>query len=66
MQSPEVIPELMAYMTTIIRVNRESEWRNYDTLFHKLAVLRRDTKWLVINPTIYARFFTVTKRNPPI
>ena len=34
-QSPEVIPELMAYMTTIIRVHGEhsvSEWRNYDTV----------------------------------
>ena len=38
-QSPEVIPELMAYMTTIIRVHREylgSECRNYNTLFRKL------------------------------
>ena len=46
MQSPETIPELMAYMTTIIRVNREysgSEWRNYDMLFRKHAALRRNT-----------------------
>ena len=67
-QSPEVIPELMAYMTTIIRVNREysgSEWRNYDMLFRKHATLRRDTKWSVINLTIYARCFTAATRNPP-
>ena len=67
-QSLEVIPELMAYMTTIIRVYREysgSEWRNYDTLFCKLVALRRDTKWLVINLTIYARYFTAATRNPP-
>ena len=65
---PKVIPEFMAYTTTIIRVNREysgSEWRNNDTLLHKLAALRRDTKWLVINPTIYARCFTAATRNPP-
>ena len=64
----EEIPKLIAYMTTIIRVNREcsgSEWRNYDTLFQKLEALRRDTKWSVINPTIYARCFTVATRNPP-
>ena len=67
-QLPEVIPKLMAYMTTIIRVHGEysgSEWRNYDTLFCKLAALRRDTKWSVINPTIYARCFTAATRKPP-
>ena len=67
-QSKEVVPELMDYMTTIIRVHREysgSEWRNYDMLFCKLADLRRDTKWSVINPTIYARCFTAATRNPP-
>ena len=54
-------------MTTIIRVNREysgSEWRKYYTLFCKLAALRRDTNWSVINPTIYARCFMVATRNP--
>ena len=64
----EVISELMAYMTTKIRVQKEfsgSEWRNYDTPFCKLAALRRDTKWSVINPTIYARCFTAATRNPP-
>ena len=67
-QSPEVISELMAYMTTITKVNREysgSEWRNYDTLFNKLTALRRDIKWSMINPTIYARCFTAATRNPP-
>ena len=67
-QSPEVIPELVVYMTTIIRVHREhsgSEWRNYDTLFRKLAALRRDTKCSVINPTIYAKYFMAATRNPP-
>ena len=46
-QSLEIIPELMAYITTVIRVNREysgPEGRNYDVLFYKHATLRRDTK----------------------
>ena len=58
----------MVYMTTIIIVHREyswSEWRNYDTLFCKLAALRRDTKWSVIKLTIYARCFTAATRKPP-
>ena len=32
--------------------------------FCKLADLRRDTKWSVINPTIYSRCFTAATRNP--
>ena len=34
-------------------------------LFRKHAAIRRDTKWLVINPTIYTRRFTAATRNPP-
>ena len=67
-QFPELITELMAYMGTIIRVNREytgSEWAKYDMLFHKHAALRRETRWSVINPTIYARCFTAATRSPP-
>ena len=67
-QFPELIPELMAYMGTIIRVNREytgSEWAKYDMLFRKHAALRRETRWSVINPTIYARCFTAATRSPP-
>ena len=55
-------------MMTIIIVHgeySESEWRNYDTLFCKFAALRRDTKWSVINPTIYATCFTAATRKPP-
>ena len=67
-QVPELIPELMAYMGTIIRANREyagSEWLKYDMLFRKHAALRKETRWSVINPTIYARCFTAATRNPP-
>lgn len=65
--SPQMIPELMAYMSTIIRTSREyagAEWHTYDTLFRKHAALRRDSKWSVINPTIYSRCFTSAVRNP--
>ena len=65
---PEMIPELMAYMGTIIKASREytgSEWLKYDMLFRKHAALRKETMWSVINPTIYARCFTSATRNPP-
>ena len=58
----------MTYMFTIIRVNKEysgQEWRSYDMLFCKYAALRRDTKWSVINPTIYTSSFMAATRNPP-
>ena len=67
-RSPEMVPELMAYMGTIIRANREYtglEWSKYDMLFQKHAALRKETRWSVINPTIYARCFTTATRNPP-
>lgn len=64
---PEMIPELMFYTSTIIRTSREyagTEWHTYDTLFCKHAALRRESRWSVINPTIYARCFTPAARNP--
>ena len=66
-QSPESIPELMAYMSLIIRVNREytgMAWWNYDVLFQKHAALKQDNKWSVINTTLYARCFTGAPKNP--
>ena len=66
-QSPTSILEFMAYMSMIVRVNQEyagMAWLNYDTLFRKHAALRRDTKWSVINTTIYTRCFTGAPRNP--
>ena len=66
MQAPELIPELMAYMLSIIRVSREYSglsWVQYDVLFRKHAALKADTKWSVINPTLYARCFTGAARD---
>ena len=56
MQSPTSIPEFMAYKSIIVRVNQEYAgmvWLNYDTLYRKHAALKKDTKWSVINTTIY-------------
>ena len=46
-QFPEIKPELMTYMSTIKRVNREyagTEWIKYDTLYNKHAALRKETR----------------------
>ena len=52
MQSPTSIPEFMAYMSMIVRINQQyagMAWLNYDTLYRKHAALKKDTKWSVIN-----------------
>jgi len=67
-QFPEIILELMAYMSTIIRVNREyagQERIKYDMLLQKHTAHRKEMRWSMINPTIYARCFTAATRNPP-
>ena len=55
----------MAYMVSIVRVSREYSglgWVQYDALFRKHAALKADTKWSVINTTLYASCFTGTPR----
>ena len=39
-------------------------WLSYDTLYRKHAALKKDTKWSVINTTIYARCVMGAPRNP--
>lgn len=62
---PKLIAELMAYMVSIVRASREYSdlgWVQYDALFQKHAALRADTRWSVINTTLYARCFTGAPR----
>ena len=64
-KAPETISELMAYMMSIICVNREYTGlalMHDNILFCKHAVLKGDTRWSAINLTLYTRCFTgVTK-----
>ena len=51
-QCPGSIPELMAYMSLIIRVSREyagMAWWNYDVLFRRHAALKQDHRCMVGN-----------------
>lgn len=61
---PEMILELMAYMSTIVWVNTP-DLSGSNMLFCKHTALRKETMWLVINPTIYVRCFTTATSNPP-
>ena len=63
--NPELIAELMAYMVSIVRVSRKYSglsWVQYDALFQKHTTLKADTKWSVINTTLYTRCFTGAPR----
>ena len=64
-ESPNLIPELMAYMTTILHVSQDFAgfgWVRYDAAFRCLVAMSGDTKWSEINPTLYAMFFTGATR----
>ena len=59
--APHLIPELMAYMATIVRVSQDFSglaWVRYDTAFRRQAALARNDRWSIINSTLYTMCFT--------
>lgn len=47
LQAPQLIPELMAYLATIVRVSQDYTglaWVRYDTAFHRQAALTGNTR----------------------
>ena len=60
-QAPHLIPELMAYLATIVRVSQDYTglaWVRYDSAFRRQAALTGNTRWSVINSTLYTMCFT--------
>jgi hypothetical protein len=56
-----LIPELMAYMATIVRVSQDFAgfgWVRYDAAFRRQAALTGNTIWSKVNATMYAMNFT--------
>ena len=54
--APQLIPEFMAYMATIIQVSQDYvglAWVRYDAAFRRQAALKGDTKWSAINTTLF-------------
>ena len=63
--NPAMLPELMAYMSHIIRVHQGYAglaWVRYDTGFRHQEALTASQKWSVINPTLYSICFTGVAR----
>ena len=59
--SPETVPELMAYMVNIIRASQEYEgsaWSAYDAAFRRQAATTGHREWSKINTSLYTICFT--------
>ena len=59
--APHLIPELMAYQATIVRVSQDYAglaWVRYDAAFRRQAALTGNTQWSVVNSTLYTTCFT--------
>lgn len=64
---PESVPELLAYMTGIIRASREygPAWTQYHSAFRRQAVSTGNRIWSRINPSLYAVCFTGRAQGTP-
>lgn len=63
--SPEAVPELMAYLIQIVRVNQDFgglAWVNYDLAFRRQAAATGNRSWSKINPSLYSICFSGAAR----
>ena len=63
--SPEAVPELMAYLIQIVRVNQDFgglAWVNYDMAFRRQAAATGNKAWSKINPSLYSICFSGAAR----
>ena len=54
---PKSVPELMAYMITILRASQDFEdpaWITYDLAFRRQAAATNNRQWSRLNPTLYS------------
>ena len=60
-QSPQYVPELMAYMVSILRASQEYEgsaWTTYDAAYRRQAAATGNKQWSKVNPSLYTVCFT--------
>ena len=60
-KSPEMVPELMAYMISILRASQEYEglaWATYDAAYRRQAAATGHKQWSKVNPSLYTVCFT--------
>ena len=60
-KSPEMVPELMAYMISILQASQEYEglaWATYEAAYHQQAAATGHKQWSKVNPSLYTVCFT--------
>ena len=60
-KSPEVVPELMAYMISILRASQEYEglaWATYDAAYRQQAAATGQKQWSKVKPSLCTVCFT--------
>ena len=60
-QTPTMIPEFMAYQSTIVRSSQDFSglaWVRYDAAYRRQAALTGNAKWSAVNSTLYTMCFT--------
>ena len=60
-QSPQYVPELMAYMVSILWASQEYEgsaWTTYDAAYRHQASATGNKQWSKVNPSLYTVCFT--------
>ena len=66
-QYAQVVPELMAYMATIVKCSRDFEgvaWAQYDGAYRRQMAQTKDLRWSRLNPTLFSLCFAgKAKRN---
>ena len=58
---PGSIPEMLAYMLTIMKAQKEFKepvWRLYDVTYREKAAATGNKKWSQIDPLLYNQLFT--------
>ena len=61
LDTPQAVPELMAYMVNIIRASHDYEgspWAAYDAAFRRQVASTRHKEWLKINTSLHKICFT--------
>ena len=65
-RSPHRIPELLAYLIQIVRVNQEFEgsgWAVYDETFRRQAAVSGNQQWSKLNASLFSLCFTGRTQN---
>ena len=58
---PEVVPELLAYMVSIMKAGSEYAglaWAQYDSAYRRQAASTGNRRWSGVNPSLYSVCFT--------